>query len=44
MKPLEEPPEWEGDDSINKPDGTLVVTTVDLTATEDLDEDDFDDA
>lgn len=30
MKPLEKPPEWEGDDSVNDPDDLKKVTEDDL--------------
>ncbi len=44
MKPLEKPPEWEGDDSINAPEGLKKITEADLEDVDDhLDEEDDDD-
>jgi hypothetical protein len=44
MEPLEEPPEPEGDDGVNKPDdGVLIVTGVDLQTAPELDDDDVED-
>lgn len=46
MKPLEKPPEWEGDDSVNDPHGLKKVTEADVKDVDDHgdEEDDDDDA
>lgn len=45
MKPLEKPPEWEGDDSVNAPDNLKKIYDDDLedvTDHEDVEDDDDD--
>ncbi len=39
-KPLEEPPEWEGDDSVNTPEGLKKITEDDLEDADELEEED----
>ena len=43
MKPLEKPPEWEGDDSINAPKGLKKVTDEDIKDAVDHDDEEDDD-